>query len=208
MEDINQSNTRTQYDFYLLIYNIQSRHNVGTLIRSASAFKCKKILVLGTDKKVLKKFFGNQGTVKKMEFVYFNTVEEVKQFCKDNDIFICGVEICENSVPVHKQPFKGNTLFVLGNEGAGMNKKQKEMCDQLVYIPQYSTKTGSLNVAIAGSIIFHHFAIFANYKEADFTNEKYNVEYQNFQNKNLYNNEADKCVESSELDAYNNQMEN
>lgn len=165
------------FDFYLLIYNIQSKHNVGTLIRSASAFNCKKVLVLGSNKKVLKKFFGSQGTVKKMDFVFFETIDAIRKFCKDNEIFICGVEIGESSVPINKQPFKGNTLFVLGNEGAGMNLKQKEMCDQLVYIPQYSNKTGSLNVAIAGSIIFHHFAVWAEYKEANFTDEKYDVKF-------------------------------
>lgn len=163
------------FDFYILIYNIQSKHNIGTLIRSAAAFNCKKVIVLGTNKKVLKKLFGNQGTVKKMDFLFFETIDEIKKFCADNQIFVCGVEIGENSLPIHKKPFKGNTMFVLGNEGAGMNIKQKEMCDHIVYIPQYSNKTGSLNVAIAGSIIFHHFALWANYKEAHYINEKYEV---------------------------------
>jgi tRNA G18 (ribose-2'-O)-methylase SpoU len=171
-------NTAT-YDFYLLIYNIQSKHNVGTLIRSASAFNCKKILVIGSNKKILKKFYGSQGTVKRMEFQFFETIDDLKIFCKENKIFICGVEIGKSSVAVNKQPFKGNTLFVLGNEGSGMNKNQKELCDQFVYIPQYSNKTGSLNVAIAGSIIFHHFGLWANYKEAEYTDEKYNVTCKN-----------------------------
>jgi len=39
------------------------------------------------------------------------------------------------------------------------------VCDSFVYIPQYTEKTASLNVAIAGSIIFHHFALWAGYKE-------------------------------------------
>jgi tRNA G18 (ribose-2'-O)-methylase SpoU len=162
-------------DFYLLIYNIQSKHNAGTLIRSACAFNCKKILVIGKDKKILKKFFGSQGTVKKIEFVFFEDIEEVRNFCKENNIHVCGVEIGGGSISVDKHPFKGNTLFVLGNEGAGMNQKQKDLCDHLVYIPQYSNKTGSLNVAIAASIIFHHFGLWAGYKEASYTDEKYNV---------------------------------
>jgi len=37
-------------------------------------------------------------------------------------------------------------------------EKHKEICDHFVYIPQYTEKTASLNVAVAGSIIFHHFA--------------------------------------------------
>jgi tRNA G18 (ribose-2'-O)-methylase SpoU len=175
---INNDNNNTNLnkpDFYLLIFNLQSKHNVGTLIRSASAFNCKQIIVLGSNKKVLKKFFGSQGTVKKMDFLFLDTFEELRKFCDENKIYVCGVEIGNNSVPVHKQPFKGNTLFILGNEGAGMNQKQKDFCDHFVYIQQYSNKTGSLNVAIAGSIIFHHFGIWAGYTEADYTQEKYDV---------------------------------
>ena len=199
----NQIENTNKYDFYLLIYNLQSKHNVGTLIRSASAFNCKKIIVLGENKKVLKRFFGHQGTLKKMEFVYLQTVDELKKYCKDNNIYICGVEIGGASVPIQKQPFKGNTLFVLGNEGAGMNQKQKEMCDQLVYIPQYSSKTGSLNVAIAGSIIFHHFAVWADYKEAEFTDEKYDVK-RVIRDGNEYRNNEEEGVEANKDNKDNN----
>lgn len=163
-------------DFYVLIYNLQSKHNVGTLIRSASAFNCKKIIILGENKKVLKKFFGSQGTVKKMEYVFLSTFEELKVFCEENKIYTCGIEIGEGSAPIQTHSFKGNTLFVLGNEGAGMNKKQREICDHFVYIQQYSTKTGSLNVAIAASIVFHHFGVWAGYNEANFEQEKYKAE--------------------------------
>ena len=49
------------------------------------------------------------------------------------------------------------------------------MCDHFVYIPQYTDKTASLNVAIAGSIIFHHFAMYAKYPEAGRQGEKFEV---------------------------------
>ena len=42
-----------------------------------------------------------------------------------------------------------------------------------MYIPQYTDKTASLNVAIAGSIIFHHFALYAKYPEAGREGQKY-----------------------------------
>ena len=51
---------------------------------------------------------------------------------------------------------------MLGNEGMGLNQRQKELCDQYVFIEQYSNKTGSLNVSIAASIIFYHFFQWAN----------------------------------------------
>jgi tRNA G18 (ribose-2'-O)-methylase SpoU len=180
------------YDFYLLIYNISKSKNIGTLIRSACAFGIKKVFVLGANKKVLKKFFGSQGTVKKTEFIYFDDFDSLKVFIKENNIFVCGIEIGESSAPIQGHPFKGNTLFVLGNEGAGMNQKQKDLCDQFVYIPHYSNKTGSLNVGVAASIVFHHFGIWAGYKEAEYTGEKYNVE----ENKVYIKENAESCDES------------
>ena len=42
-----------------------------------------------------------------------------------------------------------------------------------MYIPQYTDKTASLNVAIAGSIIFHHFGLWAGYEEEQRTGYKF-----------------------------------
>ena len=70
----------------------------------------------------------------------------------------------DSAEPIQTCKFRGNTVFMLGNEGSGLNKNQIDICDHFVYIPQYTEKTASLNVAIAGSIIFHHFAIWANYR--------------------------------------------
>ena len=56
-----------------------------------------------------------------------------------------------------------------------MNQPQKDACDEFVYIPQYSGATASLNVAIAGSIVFHHFALWADYNEHGRTGEKFDV---------------------------------
>ena len=64
---------------------------------------------------------------------------------------------------------------MLGNEGSGLNQNQIDICDHFVYIPQYTDKTASLNVAIAGSIIFHHFALWAGYSEHGREGYKYEV---------------------------------
>jgi tRNA G18 (ribose-2'-O)-methylase SpoU len=159
-------------DFYLLIYNIQKYRNIGMIIRSASAFNVKAIFVYG-NKKILKKFFGNQQTTDKNEYVFFDNLDTLKKHCKQNSISICGIEITEHSKPAHTNPFIGHTLFVLGNEGTGLSDKAKQLCDQFVYIQQYSNKTASLNVAIAASIIFNHFAIWADYTPSQINQEKF-----------------------------------
>ena len=47
----NQEEKET-YDFYLLVYNISKHKNIGTLIRSASAFNIKKVFIIGENKKM------------------------------------------------------------------------------------------------------------------------------------------------------------
>jgi tRNA G18 (ribose-2'-O)-methylase SpoU len=114
---------------------------------------CKKM-------KVMKEFmfFGNKGTLKKIEFHNFGTLAEAKSYFKENQIYVCGVEIGEDSKPIQEHPFKGDTAFFLGNEGTGIIPVHREVCDHFVYIPQYTEKTASLNVGVAAGIVFHHFA--------------------------------------------------
>ena len=74
-----------------------------------------------------------------------------------------------------------------------MNENQKQICDHFVYIPQYTDKTASLNIACAATLIFHHFAriiiiykvnylnvniivVWAQYKETPIYYEKFQLQ--------------------------------
>lgn len=54
---------------------------------------------------------------------------------------------------------------MLGNEGQGLSPRQMALCDSFVYIPQYGAGTASLNVAVACSIVLHHFALWAGARQ-------------------------------------------
>eukprot|EP00347_Sterkiella_histriomuscorum_P002329 403368571 len=165
---------KTRPQSYLLMFNVQKQKNFGTLIRSAAAFNVKQVFIIDSQptKKRLS-CFGSQGTATKTNFQYFGGLKDVKQFCTERSISICGIEIMPEAQPIHAHPFKGDTLFMLGNEGSGLNKNQIAICDQFIYIPQYTDKTASLNVAIAGSIIFQHFAQWAGYQEQKIVGYKF-----------------------------------
>ena len=165
----------SQFDLYLLIFNISKLKNAGTLIRSAAAFNCKEVFLIDSKKKTSKAmvFFGSHGTEQTTNYRIFKSIQSVREYCTKQHIFICGVEIMPSSKPVQCHPFMGSTLIVMGNEGTGLNVNQKEICDQFIYIPQYSTKTACLNVAVAGSIIMEHFAEWAKYAEMVQVGEKF-----------------------------------
>ena len=128
------------YNFSVLIFNIQSKHNVKSIINAALSFNCDKILIIGKDKKVLQQYYLNENNknIINEKFIIFNNLEDLKEYIKKNNIFVCGVEIGKDCIPIQKEPFKGNTLFFLGNEGMGLNKKHKELCNQFVFIEQYN----------------------------------------------------------------------
>ena len=98
-----------------------------------------------------------------MHFRFLDTLAQAKEHYHAMRVDICGIEIGGDSRVIFDRrvetqlvepgseraspwPFKGDTAFMLGNEGSGMSDQQRGICDFLTYIPQYSGATASLNV--------------------------------------------------------------
>ncbi len=123
-----------------------------------------------------KKFntFGNHGSADYMELKHFEELRECREWLVgERGCTIFGVEIIEGARAIQEHPFTGNAAFIMGNEGTGLNKNQMAICDAFVYIPQHGKGTASLNVTVAGSIILHHFALWAQYRETAREGYKY-----------------------------------
>ena len=171
-------------EFYLLITGEAGKNNYGVLVRSASAFDCKEIFILGTNKNIVKKFFGNHGTAKKMKYKFFISPEELQKYCLDNDIQICGVNISYkkdkkyNSLPIEDINFENKkTLFILGNSMYPINKDLENIINKFTYVNQGENENikHDLNLAVIGSICMHFFGVKNNYKMAGL-NDLYNDE--------------------------------
>ncbi|CAE8637391.1 unnamed protein product [Polarella glacialis] len=158
---------------YLLLFNVGKKQNFGTLLRSACAFGVSEVVIVGAKKLAT---FGNQGTAQHAQTRHFDSLEAAKEFLTGRGARICGIEIDDNAKPVSTHPFSGPTAFMLGNEGIGMSPQQRAACDFFVYIPQHSGATASLNVAVAGSIVLHHFATWAAMPEHPRLGEKFVVQ--------------------------------
>ena len=183
-EEEEGKNTENKPEFYLLITGEAGKNNYGVLVRSASAFDCKEIFILGAKKNILKKFFGNHGTAKKMKYIFFSSVDELNKHCLKNVIQICGVNInykdnkIYNSLPIQDINFENKkTLFVLGNTMYPIEKDLESIINKFSYVEQGESdkEKYDLNLAIIGSIAMHYFCINNNYKMAGL-NELYNDE--------------------------------
>ena len=183
-EQIDEINNNNKPEFYLLITGEGGKNNYGVLVRSASAFDCKEIFILGAKKNIIKKFFGNHGTAKKMNYRFFSSLEEIKNHCIKNDIQICGININYkrdkkfNALPIEDINF-GNkkTLFILGNSMYPIKKELESLINIFSYVNQeeYEENIHELNLAIIGSITMHYFGVKNSYKMAGL-NELYNDE--------------------------------
>lgn len=147
------------------------RYNLN---RCATAFNAKAICLVGS-----RQFnaFGAHGADAHVAFRHYASLEDCCQHLKSEErCEIVGIEIDDSAKPVQSHPFSGPTAFLLGNEGQGLSQRQLRCCDKLVYIPQYGCGTASLNVAVAASIVLHHFAVWAEYDERPRKGQKFIVE--------------------------------
>lgn len=163
-------------EFFLVLSNISKRQNFGTLLRSACGFGVSEVLVVG-EKKLMT--FGNKGTLAHLSLTHYENINQVVDIVKEKEMDLVGIEISQDSKPVYPHPFKRSTAFILGNEGTGLDQKYINLCDYLIHIPLYGAGTASLNVAIAGSIVFHHFGIWAGFAESSRGGAKYLIQNEN-----------------------------
>jgi tRNA(Leu) C34 or U34 (ribose-2'-O)-methylase TrmL len=164
------------HPWHLIYYNVSKRSNLGTMLRSCAAFRCKSVFVVGNRRKKLA-WFGSKGTKSHVEIEYFDTLEQCRAHCVERGIQIMGVEIDAAAERVDHHPFSGPTAFLMGNEGSGLSEREKEICDAFVYIPHFGNGTHSLNVTVAASIVFHRFATWAGYKVRPIEGAKFVIDH-------------------------------
>lgn len=164
--------TQRAIEATVIVHNIAKRHNVGTLARSATAFGVDELILVGR-----RDFnsFGSHGSTSHLRFRHFTSLSLARNYLKEKDFDICGVEIVDGAASVADHPFKRSTAFLLGNEGTGLSEKELEICDYFVYIPQYGFGTASLNVTVAASIVLHQFGVWANFPERSREGSKFDV---------------------------------
>ena len=157
----------------IIVHNIGKKNNIGNITRSAVAFGVTQTILCGEKKAST---HGHQNTRKYMRFEHFPTLAACRTHLKEAGFSIIGVEIGDNSKDVTTHPFTGPTAFIFGNEGTGLHATAAAICDSLVYIPQYTPGTASLNVSVAASIVLHHFALWAKYTPNVWVDQKFVVD--------------------------------
>src|SRR5450432_125386 len=140
----------------LLLENIRSMHNVGSVFRTADAFLTEAIYLCGytprpPHRDIHKTALGATETVK---WKYVDRVLEAVHDLKTSGYRIVAVEQVEGSIPLqHFQIRAGEKmLLVFGNEVEGVSQELLTVCDACIEIPQFGMKH-SLNVSVAAGMV-------------------------------------------------------
>jgi 23S rRNA (guanosine2251-2'-O)-methyltransferase len=146
--------TAPKHPIILLLHNIRSMWNVGSIFRTADAAGIEKMILCGYTatpprKEIAKTALGAEETV---AWEYYADPLEAISLLKERGVKICGLEITTGSVPYTAlRPADFPLCLVVGNEVEGIEPDLLNCCDKVLEIPQYGTKH-SLNVAVAAGV--------------------------------------------------------
>jgi tRNA G18 (ribose-2'-O)-methylase SpoU len=147
-------------DRYLVLNNISKKNNLQNLCATAGAFD---FTVVFTSPSQAQELHLSPLLEKGLRTMTFNNLSEAKLYLTSRNVPLVGIEIMEEALPLKGFPFAESDFRIAvmpGNEGTGLNSKQKGVCDKFVYIPQYGLGTASLNVNVATSLVLNQFSMF------------------------------------------------
>ncbi len=140
----------------IVLDNIRSLHNVGSVFRTADAFRIQKIYLTGiTGKPPHREIHKTAlGATESVNWEHLEKPEEAVTHLKTEGFTIIVVEQTDASMPLQNYiPQQGqNICLVFGNEIHGVSEEVIALADTAVEIPQSGTKH-SLNVSVCAGIV-------------------------------------------------------
>lgn len=139
----------------LVLDNVRSMHNVGSVFRTADAFLVQGIALCGytpvpPHRDIQKTALGATETV---EWQYFPTTVEAVQALKSQGYAIIAIEQAAQSVMLDAfRPGKQPLALVFGNEVSGVDPAVMQLADGCIEIPQLGMKH-SLNISVSTGIV-------------------------------------------------------
>ncbi len=138
---------------HIILDNIRSGQNVGSLFRSADTFAAESIHLCGITpipphRDILKTALGATESV---SWRHWPAIEACLQELKNAGCTLIAVEQTPDAKFLHHFDWPQNCAIILGNELEGVSAHALALCDMAVQIPQSGIKH-SLNVAVAGGI--------------------------------------------------------
>jgi 23S rRNA (guanosine2251-2'-O)-methyltransferase len=146
---------------YIILDNVRSMHNVGSVFRTSDAFLVSGILLCGITgcpphREIQKTSLGAEKTV---PWLHFENTKDAVLHVREKKCRIYAVEQAESSIdlndfiPDNDMPY----AFVFGNEVNGVAQEIVNLADACIEIPQFGCKH-SFNIAVTTAIVLWHYS--------------------------------------------------
>lgn len=155
--NLNEIHLVKKLPVYVVLHNIRSNYNVGSIFRTSDGAMIEKLFLCGytphpPKKEILKTALGATESVK---WEYIRDTKEVIKKLKVQGIKIVALELTDESVSYSNfTEIEFPICLVVGNEISGISQEILDLCDYAIDIPQYGIKQ-SLNVAVAYGIAIY-----------------------------------------------------
>jgi tRNA G18 (ribose-2'-O)-methylase SpoU len=157
---IDEFKTAPKIPVVIVLDNIRSHNNIGSIFRTADAFRLEAICLCGITatpphREINKTALGSTDSV---SWKYFPETPVALESLHNEGYSLLGVEQTNTSIPLYLfQPQKENKYaLIFGNEVNGLDEALIPLLDGCIEIPQYGTKH-SLNISVAAGIVIWDF---------------------------------------------------
>ncbi|MCD6659510.1 MAG: RNA methyltransferase [Lentimicrobium sp.] len=140
----------------VILDNIRSQHNTGSVFRTSDAFRVDKIILCGItatppNREIQKTALGATESV---DWEYnTSTLDAVLKLKQDGYVIVAAEQAQGSIIPDDFIPEKDKKyVLIFGNEVSGVSDEVMPHCDICIEIPQYGTKH-SLNVSVSAGIL-------------------------------------------------------
>ena len=166
--DLQAFKEQKKMDVVVVLDNVRSLNNIGSIFRTADGFSAQGIVLCGISAvppspEIHKTALGAEDSV---DWEYFESTQAAVEQLRHRGYTIACLEQVENSVALEKLTVEPNRKYalVVGNEVEGVQQEIVDMADFCIEIPQNGTKH-SLNVSVSTAVaLWEFFKVFISNK--------------------------------------------
>ena len=145
----------------VVLDNVRSLHNVGSVFRTSDAFRVECIMLCGItatppSAEIHKTALGAEDVV---DWKYYESTMDAVAELRSQGYRIYSIELCQGSIALQDFVTAPSERYavVLGNEVKGVQQDVVDASDGAIEIPQFGTKH-SLNVSVTAGMVIWEFA--------------------------------------------------
>lgn len=139
----------------IVLDNIRSLNNIGSVFRTADAFLIEAVYLCGITAQPPHRDIQKTalGATESVSWKYFKTTKDAIKELKKNNYKIASIEQAEEATMLNEfNPTKEKIAVVFGNEVKGVEQEVVNMSDVVIEIPQFGTKH-SLNISVSCGVV-------------------------------------------------------